>query len=157
MRIPTLIGAHADIDGTGYFSGEALSVGEMISPALLTFPFLGEYQQPLDGTSSVRPIKCKIAEAIEWLYRVKKWSITLSIPSGPGSEFGAVVIDLENATVDELNLIEQIAAFSSASATTDSAAYALRFDNTTFTTDSGLLSVHGDFLRGEYSYFCGGC
>ena len=98
MRLQHFIGAYVDLDGDGIFGTEAGTVGEMLNPALLTFPMMGEYKQPLDSEANLtpRPIKCSIAKAIEWMFRVRKWGIQIDIPSGPGSEFGAVNFELEN-------------------------------------------------------------
>ena len=112
MRLPHFIGAYIDLDGDGVFGTEAGTIGEMLNPALLTFPMMGEYQQPLDTEANFtpRPIKCTIAKAIEWMFRVKTWSITVQIPSGKGSEFGAVVFDLPNIAppTDEVQALQQL-------------------------------------------------
>jgi hypothetical protein len=112
MRIPHFIGGYVDLDGDGIFGTEAGVIGEMLNPALLTFPMMGEYKQPLDTEANLtpRPIKCSIAKAIEWMFRVRKWGIQIDIPSGPGSEFGAVNFDLENIAppTDEVQALSQL-------------------------------------------------
>lgn len=112
MRLPHFIGAYVDLDGDGIFGTEAGVIGEMLNPSLLTFPMMGEYKQPLDAEANLtpRPIKCSIAKAIEWMFRVRKWGIQIDIPSGPGSEFGAVNFDLENIAppTDEVQALSQL-------------------------------------------------
>jgi len=112
MRLPNFIGAYVDLDGDGIFGTEAGVIGEMLNPSLLTFPMMGEYKQPLDAEANLtpRPIKCSIAKAIEWMFRVRKWGIQIDIPSGPGSEFGAVNFDLENIAppTDEVQALSQL-------------------------------------------------
>ncbi len=112
MRLPHFIGAYVDLDGDGVFGTEAGVIGEMLNPALLTFPMMGEYKQPLDTEANLtpRPIKCTIAKAIEWMFRVRKWGIQIDIPNGPGSEFGAVNFDLENIAppTDEVQALSQL-------------------------------------------------
>lgn len=109
MRLPHFIGAYVDLDNDGIFGTEAGVIGEMLNPALLTFPMMGEYKQPLDTEANLtpRPIKCTIAKAIEWMFRVRKWGIQIDIPSGPGSEFGAINFDLENISppTDEVDAL----------------------------------------------------
>lgn len=111
MRVPHFMAGYVSLDDSLTIvdlNGEPM--GEMLNPALLTFPMLGEFLQPLDEVEDFtpRPIKCSISKALEWLYRVKKWSAQIEIPSGPGSEFGAVSFDLESGISDELNLLENI-------------------------------------------------
>lgn len=112
MRLPHFIGAYVDLDNDGIFGTEAGVIGEMLNPALLTFPMMGEYKQPLDTEANLtpRPIKCSIAKAIEWMFRVRKWGIQIDIPNGPGSEFGAVNFDLENISppTNEVQALSQL-------------------------------------------------
>jgi hypothetical protein len=112
MRLPHFIGAYVDLDGDGIFGTEAGVIGEMLNPALLTFPMMGEYKQPLDAEANLtpRPIKCSIAKAIEWMFRVRTWGIQIEIPNGPGSEFGAINFNLENIAppTDEVQALSQL-------------------------------------------------
>jgi hypothetical protein len=111
MRIPHFIGGYVDLDGDGIFGIGPSPMEEMLNPALLTFPILGEYKQPLDAPAgmSPRPFSVTIAKAIEWMFRIRKWRAEVDIPSGaiPGGSSITLEFDLDDprSPADELSFI----------------------------------------------------
>ena len=111
MRIPHFMGGYIDLDGDGIFVIGLSPMEEMLNPALLTFPILGEYKQPLDLPAGLtpRPFSVTIANAIEWFYRVRKWKAEIAIPGDaiPGGSSITLEFDLDDprAPADELSFI----------------------------------------------------
>lgn len=108
MRLPHFIGAYVDLDGDGIFGVGPATMPDMLNPSLLTFPIEGEYKEQIDEGENFtpRPFKCTIAKAIEWMFRVRKWSVQLEIPSGPGSEFGPITFDLNHGNAGTNTVVD---------------------------------------------------
>lgn len=110
MRIPHFMGGYI-ADEDGIFGIGPSPMEGILSPALLTFPVLGEYKQPIDAGASFspRPFSVTVDKAIEWFHRIRRWQVEISIPSDaiPGGNSIALQFDLDDPRdpADELSFI----------------------------------------------------
>jgi hypothetical protein len=105
------MGGYVDLDGDGIFGIGPSPMQGMLNPALLTFPILGEYKQPIDDGAffTPRPFSVTIAKAIEWFYRVRKWraEVTIPVDAIPGGSSMPLQFDITDPRdpPDELSFI----------------------------------------------------
>jgi hypothetical protein len=98
-------------DSSGVFGIGTAPLADILNPALLTFPILGEYKQPIDSGAffTPRPFKVTISKAIEWFFRVRKWRAEITIPGDaiPGGSSLTLQFDITDPRdpPDELSFI----------------------------------------------------